>query len=149
MPVTRYPADTPATDLPWSPYTPTVSTISNPQPSGWTQIGFYRQEGKLVTARFTVSAPATNLGTGRYLIALPTPAAASYPPSGTIIGNVYFEDLGTTGFIGFATIYAGSSTMTVGYMGAGSTLYNAIAPTLPFTWGLGDFITGEILYEAA
>lgn len=142
----KHPADA---DLPWTPYTPTISSVSNPQPSGWTQIGFYRRQGKLVTARFAVTAPSSNFGTGRYLIALPTPAAATYPAGGTFIGNVYVEDLGVAGYVCFANISAGASTLIVGYMGAGSTLNNWVGSTAPFTFAAGDFITGEIVYEAA
>ena len=133
----------------WTSYTPTVTSASAPQPSGWTQTGYYMQIGKLVIARFKVVAPSANFGTGVYRIALPVTAASSYPADGTPIGQVYFEDAGSAGYFGLARIAASATYMTVSYLGASSTIANSMGSTTPFTWGQNDFAVGQITYEAA
>lgn len=133
---------------PWTAYTPTV-TASGTATSGWTQVGYYQQAGKLVVARFQVSAPASNLGSGTYRVALPVAAASTYSASaGTPVGDVYVEDAGIAGYFAIARL-VNASYLQAFYLGASSTVASAVGATAPFTFGPGDFITGQITYEAA
>jgi len=58
----------------WTSYTPTL-TASTTNPTNWTQTGYYMQAGKLVIAKFKLTAGASmTAGSGTYYIALPVTA---------------------------------------------------------------------------
>ena len=129
----------------WTAYTPTVTSASNPQPSGWTQTGYYMRVGKLVVARFAVIASST-LGTGTYRIALPVTAASTYA-TGSPIGQAFVN--GSQSLMGMAWISGGSTYLSVCYYGAGSTRAGDIGASSPFAWASSNSMVGQITYEAA
>lgn len=133
----------------WIAYTPTITTSSSPQPSGWTQDGYYTQTGKLIHARFKLTAPAANFGTGIYRIALPVTAASTYPSTTFIIGQAYIEDAGIAGYFGMPWITASATYAQIAYLGASSTLSNHFSHNLPFTFASTDSISGQVTYDAA
>lgn len=131
----------------WTPYTPTL-TASTTNPTNWTQTGYYARAGKLVVARFLLTAGASvTAGSGTYRIALPANARTDVPMP---TGSAYMYDasagaIAVTPYFTLASTYLGLRYPATWPSGAAIDLsHNA-----PFAWAANDQISGQIIYEAA
>lgn len=131
-------------DLPWTAYTPTL-TASTTNPTNWTQTGYYTQIGKLVIAKFKITATASmTAGSGNYRIALPV--NANFTMGDVEVGTVAISHSGNT-YTPFAYI-PNTSFMQLLYMSSVNTA-GPVTHSLPWAWTSTDFIRGTITYEAA
>lgn len=128
----------------WTSYTPTL-TASTTNPTNWTQTGYYCRVGKLVIAKFKVTAGASmTAGSGEYRIALPVNANVSV---GEMESGGIVLSHSTNTYIGQAAI-VNTAYARLLYLATVSTAGFA-AHDAPWTWAASDFIRGQITYEAA
>lgn len=134
----------------WTSYTPTL-TASTTNPTNWTQTGYYMQAGKLVIAKFKLTAGASmTAGSGTYYIALPATANT----------NIDYIEMGHASlFDSSAALISKFPVQLDNVNGARCRIeYSATYPTgaittvtnaAPWTWAANDVIRGLIIYEAA
>ena len=129
----------------WTSYTPTL-TASTTNPTGWTQTGYYMQVGKLVVAKFVVTAGASfTAGSGTYQIRLPVNANLTVGDLEVCFLRINWS--GGSGY-GHAYLVTGQPTyIRMGYRSSLTALAN-ITNAAPGTWASGSFIRGTIVYEA-
>jgi hypothetical protein len=98
--------------------------------------------GRLITARFTLTA--SSAGTSTNFVTVTLPVTAATPASVAQAGTFMVIDAGTT-------LYAGSLVLVSGtlarFLVSGNTDYLGVAPA--YTIASGDTISGVLTYEAA
>lgn len=123
----------------WASYTPTVSGVPG------TATGRYTRVGKLVIARFLLTASATASGT----ISVGRPVAAVDEGGGVAIGTAMAIDtsVGPGSRRGLTVVNNG--TTQVFFIADSLTSAATVGATVPWTWASGDTIAGTFTYEAA
>lgn len=135
----------------WTSYTPTL-TASTTNPTNWTQTGYYCRVGKLVIAKFKITASATRtVGSGTYYIALPVNANTNidYAELGTC--NIFLTT-GSVGHKGHLQLDGTNQRARIEYVSAYPTGTVAnVTHNTPFAWDTNSdtAIRGTLLYEAA
>jgi hypothetical protein len=129
----------------WTSYTPTFTNLT----VGNSTLNFkYKQIGKTVIVRATFTLGSTgSMGTN------PTftlPVTSTSYGTNSQLGDFYVEDAAIVGYMG--RFMYGSTTSASMQIYNSSTTYlsfSGVSATVPFTWGTGDFFTGQFFYEAA
>ena len=136
-------------DQAWTQWTPTL-TASTTNPTNWTVDGRYTMYGKLVIAKFRLTAGASvTAGSGTYRIALPATASTSL--GGDIeVGPINLYD-SSAGSQTLGKLYISSTTPTLGLFSYPTSLtaLGAVTNAAPYAWASGDTIRGSMIYEAA
>jgi hypothetical protein len=140
---------TPAGFPHWFNFNPTLTNVTV---GNGTQTGKFTMLGKQVTQRFQFVMGSTSAISNDFIFTLPV-TSVDYGLAGSAnywIGNAWIEDTGIANYHGpigwrnttsaLARVYNAGST----YVGS-----NQFSSTVPFTWGTGDSIQGELVYEAA
>ena len=132
----------------WTTYTPVISG------STWTlgdgvASGAYRQIGKHVTVRFSITFGGTSTyGTASILISLPVNAKTGLTP----VGRLLYHDVSAGAYyFGVADTNDAAGTLNPRCEKA-DVAFNKLdflVSTAPFTWANGDRILGQLIYEAA
>ena len=136
------------TGLTYTPYTlGWTSTGTAPALGNSVVISRYAQIGKLVAVTFKLTFGNTaTFGTGTYRFSLPVAAAdTAHRPVG------FFEMFdSSTGNYGTAVAWLPTATTIEIVFGATYLGVNtAVAATTPWAWATSDFISANIIYEAA
>jgi len=128
----------------WGSYTPAwTATTTNPVIGNGTITGNYIAAGKLIIGRFRIQAGSTTTyGSGAYLISLPVSANSGLSEAAAGTADCY--DSGTAHYLRF--MYIDSSLARFALVG---TANDFVTPTVPYTMGNGDIISGTFTYEAA
>lgn len=132
----------------WASYTPTWTNLTV---SSSTVTFRFIQIGKNVFFRGTVVLAGGNVPTGSVSFTLPVTAAAYAGVANTQpIANVSYNDSSTTVYVGYA-LYASTTTASLVAVPTNSTWasYSSTNATSPFTFGNGDEIFIQGMYEAA
>lgn len=128
----------------WTSYTPTL-TASTTNPTNWTQTGYYMQAGKLVVAKFVLTAGGSmTAGSGTYRVALPVNAVTQ---ANTPAGQVYLSTAASNYYLASAFIPAAGYATLVYPSGAGTV--GEVTHAAPWTWAAGMVIAGQMMFEAA
>lgn len=127
----------------WTAWTPVWSSSGTAVALGnGTAVGRYMQDGKSVTAKFTITAgTTTTYGTGNYAFTFPVAAHASY----VIEDAMGFCSVRRSTRVSGTLIWASSTTALVS-LGNGGTL----SQTVPGSWASGDILcAGVFVYESS
>ena len=141
-----------ATGLKWAAsgltYTTWTATLTQLTQGNGTVTARYAQSGKFVTGSFKLSFGSTTTITagGGIAFSLPVTAKATYVCTATVT----FLRTG----VGYESGMAAQDTTTQIFIGALKTStnygeYAELSSTVPHTWGNGDFISVNFVYEAA
>jgi len=131
---------------PWTAYTP-VLTGSGGNPTGYTAAGRYAVTGKTVTCAFKVVFGA-GAGGGTYSISLPI-AAQDTSGGGYVGGTIWLYSAGGVQMSVVAGIPASALTICTYYAATYGGALTGVGATTPWAWTTGNFIAGNITYEAA
>lgn len=131
---------------PSTAWTPTL-TATGTNPTNWTVSGAYFRAGKLVVARFSAAAGASSTaGSGNYRLALPVNAVGAVSAAGT--ARAYDSSSGN--MVLLEANLASATTIGFSYPAAAPIgAFTQLTNTLPWAWASGDYIAGQIIYEAA
>ena len=130
----------------WTSYDP-VLTASTTNPTGWTREGYYAQAGKLVIAKWALTAGVSvSAGSGTYRVALPVAAktAVPYGPRECWL----FDSSATATLLPRLELGAGTYA-TMWYPASWPSGTNTAVGSGTYTWAVGDLIVGAVIYEAA
>ena len=129
-----------------TPWTPSL-TATGTNPTNWTATGAYFRAGKLVVARFSVTAGASSTaGSGNYRLALPATAVGALSSVG--VARAY--DQSTGNIVLLEVNLASADNMGFDYPAAAPIGgFTQVANTSPWAWSTGDYIAGQLIYEAA
>ena len=128
----------------WAAYTPTL-TAATTNPTGWTQTGYWMRAGKLVVAKFKITAGGSmTTGSGQYAIALPTAANVS----GIADIEAGQVTLGNGSSAALALPQLQSTTLRLLYFPTATT-GAFVGHNAPWAWASAGNIRGQIVYEAA
>jgi hypothetical protein len=134
----------------WTTYTATVTAPTNPTlGTGGTQVGYYSQLGKTVTARFKIQFGTAGVaaGTGTYYVALPLTAAAAQV--GIPAGNGFGFDSSAFALSPFTATCDTTSRLSFFHNTTLNGAYANLAAAAPWTWAANDYFTATVTYEAA
>ena len=131
----------------WTSYTPTL-TASTTNPTNWTQTGYYMRAGKLVIAKFKLTAGASvTAGSGTYRVALPVNANTTIPFGPCF---AYALDASASSIVRPHISIDNTAYVVLYYPATWPSGTNtAVASATPYTWASGDAIGGALIYEAA
>ncbi len=131
----------------WTSYTPTL-TASTTNPTNWTQTGYYMQAGKLVVAKFVLTAGGSmTKGSGTYRVALPVNANTAM--GSLYIGTVTLRDASTGNTYYPQAAVTNTAYITLNYAATYGGGAADVTDTAPWTWAASDTISATIVYEAA
>jgi hypothetical protein len=131
----------------WGSYTPTLGNIT--LGTGGTNVGAYKQIGKTVHFRVTITlGTSPTMGTAP-TFTLPVAPTGMTANVGWMTGHMY--DVSATQAYPLLSVFVSGSTMLLKSINAsfGQALDDTIAATVPFTWAAGDIIQIGGAYEAA
>lgn len=131
---------------PWTAYTPTWTALTtNPSVGNGTLGGAYMKVGRFVHFRIKLTTGSTTTyGSGAYRFALPTAITSAYYIQYAPLGGAMLrDDSVSTKYLRHAT--AGSTSTVAILDDAGVDT----APTVPFTFAVGDTIVLQGFYESA
>jgi hypothetical protein len=129
----------------WTSYTPSFTNLT----VGNSTLNFkYKQIGKTVVVRAALTLGSTgSMGTNPFFT---LPVTSSSYISGTQFGNMYIEDAAVQGYFGIINYRDTTNANLQVYVANATYLINSgLASNVPFTWGTGDFFSGQFYYEAA
>lgn len=129
----------------WTSYTPAwTAATANPAIVDGTIVGRYKLLGKwgICNGQITMGA-STTYGTGAYRFGLPSGWTMLNTPAIAMRGAGGAYDLNTTTNYAGEMTYVTATTVTMRTHAAASP----IAPTVPFTFAVGDVISWELLVE--
>lgn len=132
----------------WQSWTPTWTNLTV---GNGTVDAKYTQVGKTVVFRIAFLLGTTSSVGSNPTFSLPATVSSAYTSlSGYVLGGLYLEDAGVTGYQGtIQTLTSGTAQMTVGNA-TGTYLQNSgISSAVPFSWGTNDLLRGQGFYEAA
>lgn len=132
----------------WVAYTPTWTAVTtSPTLGNGSLVGAYKQIGKTVHFRITVTAGSTTtFGAGAYILSLPVASATSVD---VMLASVYALNQGVGGFAGIC-IMAGSTGITVRLpTSSSSNVMTTWAPTVPWMLKNTDIVSVYGTYQAA
>lgn len=134
-------------DQAWTFFSPSIKDGSGATLTGWTQNGYYTQAGKTVTYRFLIQAGASSTyGTGNFRISLPVNAQTNIQQA---MGSatVFDSNIG----YGYLTIPILLTNSYFSLLGSWSGVWVTGAANQPCAGGMasGDYINGQVIYEAA
>ena len=133
----------------WTAYTPSWTSMSNPQPAlnCGTLEGRWVQLGKTVHGSvYFVAASNTTFGTSWWFFTLPTTSATGHGLHGT----GYAENNAVTGYIPMVRgVGAGDNRFLLMYGFQNIGEQNGYGPTLPFTWADNDYFYVGFTYETS
>lgn len=131
----------------WTSWTPswTNLTVGN-----GTVSAKYIAAGKLIIGRLALTWGSTTSASGAVSVSLPATASSEYVTDKVFFGNVRLEDAGVTSTAGYFRLRT-TTTVDIVAMNAASTYINfaAVSNTVPWTWGTGDNMHAQFMYEAA
>lgn len=131
----------------YTAYTPTwTASTTNPVIGNGSLSGRYVQVGKLVHCWGIITAGSTTtFGTGSYRFAIPVAANASLSSP---VGQIHFRDSGVGDYIlAIAQIVTSTTCQITQQTSFGAN--TVWTPTAPFTFGSGDSMRFNLVYEAA
>ena len=131
----------------WTGYTPswTNLTVGN-----GTVSAKYIAAGKLIIGRVAITWGSTTSASGAISFSLPATASSEYGQEKVFFGDVRLEDAGVASSAGYIRLKT-TTTADIVVMNAASTYitFAAVSNTVPWSWGTGDNIHGQFIYEAA
>lgn len=135
----------------WQAWTPSFTNLTIG--AGGTYIARYTQIGKFVRCYFRfVFGTGSAVGPSPSFTVPVTANSTTYDVTkNNIIGVVEIEDAGVANYTG-VTMFAASLTAATPFVTlTGSTYagFNGLGATIPFTWGIGDYMSVWFEYEAA
>jgi hypothetical protein len=135
----------------WISYTPTwTASGTAPTLGNGTILGKYKQRGKVVIAIYYLKLGSTStVGTGNYFFSLPVTAQGTGLHT---IGTGYIVDNSTGSF--YQTILDNNDSTTAATARLFRTdgfysVLTTVSHNQPMGWGVDDYITFQITYEAA
>ena len=134
----------------WTGYTPTwTSTGTQPVLGNGIITGKFKQRGKVVIANYYLKLGSTStIGTGNYLFGLPVQAAGTGLYT---MGTGYLVDNSTGTFYQLLMDNNDSSVAATARLFRTDGFYSVlstVSSTTPMTWGVDDYITFQVTYEA-
>lgn len=143
----------------WISFTPTLTATTTDPVLGTspTRVGYYTQVGKNVLYRFLIvfgTGATVAAGNGTYRISTPIAASANLTSGLT---PLYFQGRGRFGDSSANVsahvdiqVVASQSYMQFAYTATHPTgTFTAVTNAAPWTWAASDFMTGQVIYEAA
>jgi len=129
----------------WEDWTPTFANFTK---GSATIVAKFKQIGKTVHFRVSVTLAADSVVGASPTIGLPVPAVTY--PTNTPIGVAYFRDASVPSVtLGRITISGTTATIPTYFSVVGSLItHNGLSAVLPFTWATGDYILCTGTYEA-
>lgn len=142
-----------ATGLKWAastvsyPYTTWTPTYTNLTVGNGTVLARYCQIDKFIHAEFRLTFGSTTSISGGVKVTLPVTAKTS---GDGVRGMCVIFDPGNAGYLGhFNTISTTEGDVQVYNVAGTYAAMNNLTSTVPMTWGTGDIIMINMVYEAA
>lgn len=132
----------------WTSWTPTLANITL---GNGTVVAAYKQVGKTIVAEFVFTMGSSSAMGSAPTFTLPVATLGSrYSSLASPIGTVVASDAGVNTYAALA-FYSSSTVCRPRLINAASTIgvYADISSTSPFTWGTGDQLVAQLMYEAA
>lgn len=133
----------------WQSWTPTWTNLTV---GNGTVDCTYVQIGKTVIVKVQFTFGSTSSVSGSPQLTLPVTAKAFLNSGGGTFANGWttMVDSGSSTQIGMIELLTTTSAQLLA-VGTASTYLarTGIGSTVPFTWGTGDYFTGQLIYEAA